>query len=103
MTSRYYVANVSGAASRWANIVDATQPVPGRRALPHQLLHWRVSLDGSMRLIQAETNDAEHAYLVSLAWVTYLGAHDDVTAQADTAVHTYIAANAAAWEPVRGG
>ncbi len=103
MTSRYYVANVSGAASRWTNIVDATQPVPGRRALPHQLLHWRVSLDGSMRLIQAETNDAEHAYLVSLAWVTYLGAYDDMTAQADTAVHTYLAANAAAWERPMGG
>jgi len=89
--------------NRWTQIADALSPTPGRRELPHQLLHWRASVDGTMRLIQAETNDHEHTFLVSLAWVSMLGGFDEATGQADAAVHAYITANSAAWRRPIGG
>ncbi len=103
MANRYYVAVVTGPVTRWTQIVDALGPVPGRRQLPHQLIHWRNSINGNQRIFQAETNDSEHAYLVSLAWVTYLGLYDDVAMVADPAVVAYLATNTALWNPVVGG
>lgn len=100
--NRYYLVNVSGPVIRWTQVVDGLNPVPGRRELPHDLLHWRTSLDGTLRLIQAETDDAEHAYLISLAWVSLLGAFNEATGQPDAAVLAYLAANSAAWNRPMG-
>lgn len=95
MADRYYLVNVSGPANRWTQIVDAVAPVPGRRELPHDLLHWRTSLDNTLRIIQADTDDAEHAYLIGRAYITYLDTDPG-------AVRDYITANSAAWERPTG-
>ncbi len=91
MANRYYLFQATGPATRWADIVTRSPSIPGRRELPPDLLHWRVSLDGTQYLIQVETNDTEHAYLSSRAYITYLDANPNV-------VRDYITANSAAWE-----
>ncbi|MDQ3540461.1 MAG: hypothetical protein M3440_07210 [Chloroflexota bacterium] len=96
MANRYYVADLSNQPSRWTDIVNRSPPVPGRRELPHDLIHWRVSVDGTQHLLQVETNDAEHAYLSSRAYITYLDTDPGV-------VHAYITTNSAAWERPIGG
>ncbi len=96
--NRYYLVNVSGPANRWTQVVDALVPVPGRRELPHDLLHWRTSLDNTLRIVQSDTDDAEHASLILLAWVSLLGGFDEATGLAGASVHAYLAANSAAWE-----
>ncbi len=94
--NRYYVANVGNQPTRWADIVTRSPSIEGRRALPHDLLHWRVSLDGTQHLFQVETNDVEHAYLIGRAYITYLDTDPG-------AVRDYITANSAAWERPIGG
>ncbi len=91
MANRYYVANVGNQPTRWTDIVTRAPPIPGRRALPHDLLHWRVSLDSTQYLFQAETDTTEHAYLIGRAYITYLDTDPG-------AVQAYITANSAAWE-----
>lgn len=97
MANRYYLVDVSGPANRWTQIVGALAPVPGRRTLSHDILHWRASLDNTQRMIQAETNDSEHLNLLSYTGVSWIGNFDEATGQAEASVHIYLAANAAAW------
>ncbi len=89
--NRYYVMDLANQPSRWTYIVTRSPPIPGRRELPPDLLHWRVSVDGTRHLFQAETNDAEHAYLIGRNYITYLDTDPG-------AVRAYITANSAAWE-----
>ncbi|MDQ3540357.1 MAG: hypothetical protein M3440_06680 [Chloroflexota bacterium] len=94
--NRYYVVDLATQPSRWTDIVTRSPPMPGRRELPNDLLHWRVSLDGTRYLFQVETNDTEHAYLSSRAYITYLDTDPG-------AVRDYITASSAAWERPKGG
>ncbi len=93
--NRYYLVGVTGPATRWVDIVNRSPSIPGRRDLPQDLLHWRVSLDGTQHLIQVETDDTEHAYLSSRNYITYLDTDPG-------AVRGYITANSAAWERPTG-
>ena len=94
--NRYYVMDIASQPTRWTDIVSRSPPIPGRRTLPHDLLHWRVSLDGTKHLFQIETDATEHAYLIGRAYITYLDTDPGV-------VRDYITANSTAWERPIGG
>ena len=96
MVNRYYVIDVSAQPSRWTDIVTRSPPIPGRRDLSHDLLHWRVSVDGTQYLFQVETDITEHAYLIGRNYITYLDTAPGV-------VRDYITTNSATWERPIGG
>ena len=102
--NRYYSVTYSATNStirrRWETIELRLQPGwIGRRERANDLLHYRESADGSIRLLQLETNAEEHAFLNGTTGVTYLG---DQTPEgyAPQAVHDYLAADPARWPGV---
>lgn len=95
--NRYYLVNLVGATLTPA--LNLLPPVPGRREEPHDLAHWRTSVDGTLAILQAETNTAEHAALLALSLpsVSTLGTFDVATGRASQPVYDYLANNAAIW------
>jgi hypothetical protein len=92
VADRYYLINLGATPQIQANRIAqirANVPDNVRRALAHQRLHWRRSVDGQWLMAQADTDDAEHAAMLDRAWVTAGGTANQARA--------YLNANAAAW------
>lgn len=97
--NRYYLCDLSTTQNtRVARINELRTGLPNgpTRQEAKARLHWAVSVDGRWVLANCETSDADHAWLLSLGYVTYQG---EMTAAglAPQATYSYLAANRALW------
>lgn len=86
--NRYYLLTLSG--NRLQQAQSRLAPLAGWRELPPDIGHVRTSLDGKLAIIQGNPTDEDHAWFLSLMWVTPFADY--------AAVLDYLAANAAAWD-----
>lgn len=101
MALRYYVIVITGRNNRWFDIQNSLIKQPGLRELPSQLLHWRVSVDGTMVLAEVNATEEEHTAMLAMWGVTYIGGRnpDGTTEQS---VYDYLDANRTLWEKPMG-
>jgi len=101
VSDRYYAidlnANPQTKASRIQAFLDRSRPGPTRQ-WAYQIGHYVISRSGMRMIAQANTSDDEHAQLIGLSYVTYLGDYDPVTGFASPAVYAYKAQNPSEWE-----
>ena len=99
MPNRYYLLDLSVQGNtRLQNARSRLAFLAGVRTLPHQIGHHRLSLAGTLGIIQGEATEADHTWFVGQAWATHLG--DYVDGQPTAAVRDYLTTNRLLWEPV---
>ena len=101
MTNRYYLVDLvasPNATGRLQRQYNRLARKGGIRERPHQIGHGRVSLDGTLAIVQGECDDAEHSSILADKATVFDGAYDPVTGLAPQSVYDYLAANRAAWE-----
>ena len=70
--------------------------LPTKGLLPHQKLHWRLSVDKKQAIIQGDFTDGEQAWMRVQPWATKLGKY--TKGRAEKSVHDYIKVNKVKWE-----
>lgn len=100
-TQRYYIMNTpsDGALKALANRI---MNIIGARDMAHQILHWSISPNRPIAIMEASVTEEEHAWMMSQPRMVYIGSRDPVTGFPDAQVTAYMEANAADWSTPKG-